>query len=521
MHQEPKTRRKVTSRANARSVQSSPEQPSHTKLGPLTTVTDRGVGRSHSKRSTHRIKANGRHQDASEFEGVSRAYLASNSENAASLSDKDASDNSSSTLSAGDEISDSEREGLLRLPRRLFSTSSPRRPSAEITEAATNVSGSRLGHMLVEKPHQSSGFSHMLDPLMRNSPSQLYPRGIEQISRSGSPGPGSSSLSRKRVSSPAPQANPQTNSGKESPEPPTKRPFYTFRWDLLPEVGLLTSSMVLACWRISSLPLSEVFPPAAPLIIITLLMPLISLIRRPAHASQLMVPFTDERGYRDRSQADDGFACGVSLPIMLAAGCVWEAHLAHSRGQYLKFPNIRDLTELWALNSQAQPLPDAVDLSLNLLDGRTALLVLTTLNSFVLIVHLILARTFLAFNWLPISNTRRLIGAVSLASTLSLTAGCTVAVCAHYGHCKCYIPSVSLSLKCLTASPWIGPTELTISSFMYQVALYLISRLARRAFTLGELAIATASGISLFLEFSRLTMARVSRVKHAGRGRKR
>jgi hypothetical protein len=61
----------------------------------------------------------------------------------------------------------------------------------------------------------------------------------------------------------------------------------------------------------------------------------------------------------------------------------------------------------------------------------------------------------------------------------------------------------------LSASPYISPAEAAISSFIYQMSLYTVSRLVRRGFTLGELSLATGSGISLALEFWRLTLTRV------------
>lgn len=60
-----------------------------------------------------------------------------------------------------------------------------------------------------------------------------------------------------------------------------------------------------------------------------------------------------------------------------------------------------------------------------------------------------------------------------------------------------------------SASPYISPAEAAISSFIYQMSLYTVSRLVRRGFTLGELSLATGSGISLALEFWRLTLTRV------------
>jgi hypothetical protein len=59
---------------------------------------------------------------------------------------------------------------------------------------------------------------------------------------------------------------------------------------------------------------------------------------------------------------------------------------------------------------------------------------LTTINVFVLIFHLILARTVLRVNWLPLSNSKRFVGALGLAASLSGLAGGIAAWCALYGH---------------------------------------------------------------------------------------
>lgn len=63
--------------------------------------------------------------------------------------------------------------------------------------------------------------------------------------------------------------------------------------------------------------------------------------------------------------------------------------------------------------------------------------------------------------------------------------------------------------RSISASPYISPAEAAISSFIYQMSLYTVSRLVRRGFTLGELSLATGSGISLALEFWRLSLTRV------------
>ena len=54
------------------------------------------------------------------------------------------------------------------------------------------------------------------------------------------------------------------------------------------------------------------------------------------------------------------------------------------------------------------------------------------------------------------------------------------------------------------------PAELAASTFLYQMSMYSISRLVRRGFTLGELSIASASGISLCTEIGRVAYARLN-----------
>lgn len=55
----------------------------------------------------------------------------------------------------------------------------------------------------------------------------------------------------------------------------------------------------------------------------------------------------------------------------------------------------------------------------------------------------------------------------------------------------------------------VSVSEIAVASFIQQASFYLISRLARRGFSLGELSIMTTAGTALCLEFWRLTRARV------------
>lgn len=373
----------------------------------------------------------------------------------------------------------------------------PPLPHQAPVDSRRNNSAGRGAQVLVERSSKKQSSSSRLFP---DPPATLQ----HYLLRSPSPGPSSSA---KRRASPAGFSHTHVASGSHAQHAYTASPraFNTpvhgggrrFRLDILCEVVVLTCAMALASFRISSLPISDIIPPAAPLIIITILMPFITLFRRSAPSTHLMVPFTDERGYRDRNAADDGFASGVGLPVLLAAGVVWDARVALQNSEYIQLPDITMLTDLWTAANPTLPKPVGDAPAKILLDSRIALLCLTTLNVYVLILHLLLSRTVLRVNWLPLSNTKRFFGALLLSSTLSALGGTVTALFAHFGH----------------ASPYVSPLELTISSFIYQMSLYMVSRFARRGFTLGELAMTTATGVSLGLEFWRVTRARVSRIR--------
>lgn len=55
----------------------------------------------------------------------------------------------------------------------------------------------------------------------------------------------------------------------------------------------------------------------------------------------------------------------------------------------------------------------------------------------------------------------------------------------------------------------MSPLEVGVASYIQQTSFYVISRLARRGFTLGELCTMTTAGTALCLEFWRLSRARV------------
>lgn len=441
-----------------------------------------------------------------------RTYFASNSEPNTSLSSTDESSSSDEDGSGGGLLDfdiatpRTRRSSNWTLPnvQRTESPelvpvdgSSPSNDALPLPSASQMPSDPRRGppgrgaQVLVERAKKQSASAR----LFPDAPATLQ----QYLLRTPSPGPAS-----KRRSSPSginrtySGANQHAQNAYSSSPRAFNTPIHgggrRFRLDILCEVILLTAAMALASFRISSLPISDIIPPAAPLIIITILMPFITLFRRSAPSTHLMVPFTDERGYRDRNTADDGFASGVGLPILLSAGVVWDARVALQNNEYIQLKGITLLTDIWTSINPSLSKPQGDAPAKILLDSRIALLCLTTLNVYVLIIHLLLSRTVLRVNWLPLSNTKRFFGALLLSCTLSALGGAITALFARFGH----------------ASPYVNPLELTISSFIYQMSLYLVSRFARRGFTLGELALTTAAGVSLGLEFWRVTRARVS-----------
>jgi hypothetical protein len=330
---------------------------------------------------------------------------------------------------ADESTSDSDASSIRAVPLALKSDWLPRSSATPPPSAA-----GRTADVLKLKPVLAQhGLANHLLEASSNSLEKLFPR-----SASPSPNP------RRRAPSPSPtiDANYQPSTSLNVPGSP--RTFAAvqaaggrrFRLDVLSEVSILTLVMGLACYRIASLPIANIFPPAAPLIVVTILMPFMTLFRRSAPSTHLMVPFTDERGYRERSAADDGFPVAVALPILLSAGAVWDCFVSMQKGDYLKFEDIRILPDMWNATGLPAVRAPQVQLAQTLLTSRICLLVLTTINVFVLIFHLILARTVLRVNWLPLSNTKRFFGALTLALSVSGFAGGIAAWCARYGHGK-------------------------------------------------------------------------------------
>ncbi|GAA5929602.1 dolichol kinase [Sporobolomyces koalae] len=288
-------------------------------------------------------------------------------------------------------------------------------------------------------------------------------------------------------------------------------PFSLFhiRTHLIFEVVVLLLPFLFAIYRLYAMLPTSLFPsipfiPFRSLLVLAASIPFIALFRRESHYFQ--APFTDERGYRDSKQADDGVASALVLPILLASAVWWDTYSnADGHGRGVGLEGIKPLIEVWEANGiRAVPMPetpvtfdpsshfDPIERARALFQARHQLVLLTSLNAVCLLVHLVMSRTVLQVEKLPRSNTKRFFGFMAVATGVSTAVWAVLSI---WG----WLRGETLS---------ISPLEAAISTYIQQSSFYIVSRLARRGFTLGELNTMTAAGNALCLEFWRLTRAR-------------
>lgn len=339
--------------------------------------------------------------------------------------------------------------------------------------------------------------------------------------------------------------SPDTNAIPERPgspgsylHPPRRKGPVTFRSASLLEVSLVVGALFLTLIRLMQLPLVD--PSTSPariprplpipqLLVLAVAIPFVALLRRQGGC--YLVPFTDERGYRAVNMEDDGIVSALGLPLLLAGAVAFDAGsavLAQSRSDgedVFGAPGIRSLEELWAsrgLNPTTaatfgrgltglagrlvfaspqkpaiEPASAANDVLLQarvLYSARVDLLCFCVLCAFVLLLDIWLARMALRLSWgLPRSNTKRFFGSMAKSAIVSLVVYLVVdqnlaGPGMDHGHLSAF--------------------ESAVAVFLSQSSTYIITRLARRGFTLGEVSLFGAAGMSLLLEIGRLTITR-------------
>ncbi|KAK4058304.1 dolichol kinase [Microbotryomycetes sp. JL221] len=392
-----------------------------------------------------------------------------------------------------------------------------RRPSPTSSVTDLHPAIGRGEYVLVERRplvnmNGSTGNNQVKSAWTSWLPSRLTARRIEGKRRTASP-----SVSRSRANA----GNGSTKSGRiTSPEPsppltidsiqPTYNPFALFpiRTELVAETILLTGALALALYRLSSMSENAIFRevPNLPIKWLsagTAAVPFITLLRRRTH--YFKAPFTDERGYRDASMADDGVAAALVLPILMATSCLWDTYSTHARGvpASIGLEGVGPIVAVWEASgvhalSKRQPffnhkqLLSPLSNVRTLLRARSELVLLNSLNAVVFVIHLVLSETVFKVDKLPKSNTKRFFGSMGVANAISTAIYFTLLAWHFASH----------------NGLLISPFEAATTTLIQQTSLYIVSRLARRGFTLGEMYTMAAAGNALCLEFWRLTTAR-------------
>ena len=274
----------------------------------------------------------------------------------------------------------------------------------------------------------------------------LHPKRASPRPRSLTPQP--SALASRRRGSPAanilhhdvgplsyspPLFNRSPSPSVASSPSPLKRSRWhiPFRIDLLPEVSILTGSLLIAAYRMEQFrtpydaDMRRLLPiPLSPLVMLLVLIPGVALFRPSSSKASYMFPFTDERGYRTPATVDDGFAAGATIPVLLAAGFLWDGIRAGNLDVDATLGGLGQITDVWhsaglVPNIKHEYQPGAVHRTVII--ARISLLLSTSINTFILILHILLSRTILRVERLPTNNTKRLFGAVGISSLVSFT----------------------------------------------------------------------------------------------------
>ncbi|CAO1614031.1 unnamed protein product [Sympodiomycopsis kandeliae] len=283
-----------------------------------------------------------------------------------------------------------------------------------------------------------------------------------------------------------------------SPSPKQRRSF-----NATVELALLIGLGLLACQQLKSRPLEVTRGKLAELFaVITSSLLYFFLTSRPGK-----IWSTDARSYR--SSDDDGAMCGLLLGPLLAASLLItsldrpgvESTISRSPdGQPLSNPP-------WLVESPVRILGDinpfrfleATD-STALALSRSTLLSLQTLLSIIFLSHLIATKYTTRRALKNAQLSRRETSWTRLSSYILFSLGVTAAVLAA----REVLQRTGIPIWSAMAR-W----EVVCACIFFQTNMYSISRLGRRSFTLGELAIVAALGVTLMLEAINVTLAKM------------
>ncbi|KAA1070312.1 hypothetical protein PGT21_007863 [Puccinia graminis f. sp. tritici] len=207
------------------------------------------------------------------------------------------------------------------------------------------------------------------------------------------------------------------------------------------------------------------------------------------------VPFTDQRGYRQTGH-HHALILAIGLPLILSATLYITTTNNNNNNSTTTTTN-HHLMDIWNRSPHLRHSNtlhyDHADYHNALSLARLDLLAFTILNLYSLLLDISLARLGEYYNYLPISNSARLIASTLKSLFISIL----------------FSLALSLGWWGQAISQSMTPFECLFSVFTFQSCLYLTTRLARRAFTLAESSIFSSTGVALMIEVIRLTSARL------------
>ncbi|PWN19007.1 hypothetical protein BCV69DRAFT_288207 [Microstroma glucosiphilum] len=210
---------------------------------------------------------------------------------------------------------------------------------------------------------------------------------------------------------------------------------------------------------------------------------------------------TDARSFR--ASADDGALCGLLLGPLLATtmliSALEEDGSTDESGSYL--PNGPALTNPpWIVEGpvpilQGQAVSSAAASMSALSLSRCTLLSLQTMISMIFLSHLCATRWARQWPQRTLQSNWQRLRSYSGASVVII--GLLWILREAFGH--------------FGVPLWTGLArwEMISASILFQASMYAISRLGRRSFTLGELGIVAALGVTLMIEAMNLTLAKL------------
>lgn len=210
----------------------------------------------------------------------------------------------------------------------------------------------------------------------------------------------------------------------------------------------------------------------------------------------------------NRSEADDGVLTGLLMGPLIACSMLYGTLISPE-------PEIQPSLPLVQLQS---PFPNtSISPRVSLINGRRGLVQLTTLSSFVLLVHFICSKFFSVYRPTETSPSR----ARGWRTWTFTGYALEITAIAVFFHALCHVFGLRVwkgrqfciwKPYSLTALSDLSHFDVAVVSSFYQFSLYVMIRLSHGGFTLGEVALVAQGATILFLETVNVTIFKVGRL---------